>query len=79
MADAPQPSIDTKETDKKMRKRADKFIRRATSESSGSITLDTKSLEYTVSAAFLPVVSYLGPAIAGIITGRRSGAVIFQN
>ena len=39
MADAPQPSIDTKESDKKMRERVDKLIAQAASESSGSITL----------------------------------------
>jgi hypothetical protein len=45
MADAPQPSIDTRETDKKMRERVDKLIGQATSESSGSITLSGRSLE----------------------------------
>src|ERR1700716_2296501 len=57
MADAPQPSTDPKETDKKMRERVDKLIAQATSESSGSITLGGKPLEYTVNAAFLPVVA----------------------
>ena len=38
MADAPQPSIDTKETDKKMRERVDKLIAQGASESVGSIT-----------------------------------------
>src|ERR1700720_4794124 len=57
MADAPQPSTDTKESDKKMRERVDKLIAQAASESSGSITLGAKSLEYTVNAAFLPVVA----------------------
>jgi carboxypeptidase C (cathepsin A) len=57
MADAPQPSIDTKETDKKMRERVDKLIGQATSESSGSIKLNGRSLEYIVNAAFLPVVA----------------------
>jgi carboxypeptidase C (cathepsin A) len=57
MADAPQPSIDTKETDKKMRERVDKLIGQAPSESSGSIKLNGSSLEYIVNAAFLPVVA----------------------
>ena len=57
MADAPQPSIDTKETDKKMRERVDKLIGQATCESSGSIRLNGSSLEYIVNAAFLPVVA----------------------
>ena len=56
MADAPQPSSDTKESDKKMRERVDKLIAQAASESSGAITLGAKSLDYIVSAAFLPVV-----------------------
>src|SRR5436305_1028740 len=57
MADAPQPSSDTKESDKKMRERVDKLIAQAASESSGAITLGAKSLDYIVSAAFLPVVA----------------------
>src|SRR6202158_2191425 len=57
MADAPQPSSDTKESDKKMRERVDKLIAQTASESSGSITLGAKPLEYTVNAAFLPVVA----------------------
>lgn len=57
MADTPQPSIDPKESDKKMRERVDKLIAQAPSESSGSITLGAKALEYTVTAAFLPVVA----------------------
>jgi carboxypeptidase C (cathepsin A) len=57
MADVPQPSSDPKESDKKMRERVDKLIAQAASESSGSITLGGKLLEYTVSAAFLPVVA----------------------
>jgi carboxypeptidase C (cathepsin A) len=57
MADAPPPSSDPKETDKKMRERVDKLIAQGASESVGSITLGGKSLEYTVNAAFLPVVA----------------------
>jgi carboxypeptidase C (cathepsin A) len=73
MADAPQPSIDTKETDKKMRERVDKLIAQAASESSGSITLGAKSLEYIVNAAFLPVVAgglegALGEPEAAVLT-----------
>jgi carboxypeptidase C (cathepsin A) len=57
MADAPQPSTDPKDSDKKMRERVDKLLAQAASESSGSIKLGRKTLEYTVSAAFLPVVA----------------------
>jgi carboxypeptidase C (cathepsin A) len=57
MADAPQPSTDPKDSDKKMRERVDKLIAQSPSESSGSIKLGRKTLEYTVSAAFLPVVA----------------------
>ena len=57
MADVPPPSSDPKETDKKMRERVDKLVAQAASESSGSITLGGKALDYTVSAAFLPVVA----------------------
>jgi carboxypeptidase C (cathepsin A) len=62
MADATQtctdkPCTDIKETNKKMRERADKLLAQAASESAGSITLGGKLLEYTVNAAFLPVVA----------------------
>src|SRR6267154_1683757 len=62
MADATQtctdkPCTDTKETDKKMRERVDRLLAQAASESAGSITLGGKLLEYTVNAAFLPVVA----------------------
>jgi len=57
MADAPQPSSDPKETEKKMRKRVNKLVAQAASESTGSIKLGAGSLEYTVNAAFLPVVA----------------------
>ncbi|HEY2865044.1 MAG TPA: peptidase S10 [Casimicrobiaceae bacterium] len=57
MADVPQPSSDSKESEKKMRELVDKLIAQAPSESSGSITLGGTSLEYAVSAAFLPVVA----------------------
>jgi hypothetical protein len=57
MAHVPPPSSDPKETDKKMRERVDKLVAQAPSESSGSITLGGKALDYSVSAAFLPVVA----------------------
>ncbi|MDQ6916378.1 MAG: peptidase S10 [Pseudomonadota bacterium] len=57
MADVPSPSSDTKENDKKMREQVDKLVAQSARESSGSITLGGTSLEYTVSAAFLPVVA----------------------
>jgi carboxypeptidase C (cathepsin A) len=57
MADAPQPSSDPKETDRKMRERVDKLVGHPASESTGSIKLGRKSLAYTVSAAFLPVIA----------------------
>jgi len=57
MAEVPQPGSDPKETDKKMRERVDKLVAQAASESGGSITLGGKALDYTVSAAFLPVVA----------------------
>jgi len=63
MADAPQPSSETKdgkdikEAEKKMRERVEKLVVQSASESSGSITLDGKALDYGVSAAFLPVVA----------------------
>src|SRR2546429_7606731 len=73
MPDSPQPSSDTKESDKKMRERVDKLIAQAASESSGSITLGAKSLEYIVNAAFLPVVAgglegALGEPEAAVLT-----------
>ena len=57
MPDLPQSSGDPKETDKKMRERVDKLVAQAASESSGSVTLGGRAFEYTVSAAFLPVVA----------------------
>ncbi len=57
MSDLAQPSSDTKETDKKMRELVEKLVAQSARDSSGSITLGGKSLEYTVSAAFLPVVA----------------------
>ena len=57
MADLPQPASDTKEADKKMRERVDKLVAQSASESTGSITLNGRSLDYTVSAEFLPVVA----------------------
>jgi carboxypeptidase C (cathepsin A) len=77
MSDAPQPSIDAKESDKKMRERVDKLISQSASESIGSIKLRGKPLEYTVSAAFLPVVAegfdgVLGEPTAAVMTTSYS-------
>jgi carboxypeptidase C (cathepsin A) len=57
MTDAAQPASDPKDADKKMRERVDKLVAQAASESSGSITLAGKTLDYTVVAAFLPVAA----------------------
>ena len=57
MADAPQRDSDNKESEKKMRERVDKLLAQATSESSGAISLAGKALDYSVDAAFLPVVA----------------------
>ena len=57
MADASPPESDSKDVDKKMRERVDKLVAQAASESSGSIRLGGKTLDYSVSAAFLPVVA----------------------
>ena len=57
MADVPQPSSDPKEADKKMRERVDKLVAQAAAESTGSIKLGGNALDYTVQAAFLPVVA----------------------
>ncbi len=56
MADAPQPDSDPKESDKKMRERVDKLVAQAASQSSGCITLGARALDYSVNAAFVPVV-----------------------
>ena len=74
MADAPEPSPDAaKETDKKMRERVDKLVAQAAAESSGTIKLARKALDYTVQAAFLPVVAEgfdgaLGEPQAAVLT-----------
>ncbi|MEP6738772.1 MAG: peptidase S10 [Caldimonas sp.] len=57
MADVPPPSGDNKEADKKMRERVDKLVAQAACDSSGTSVLGGKTLEYSVSAAFLPVVA----------------------
>jgi carboxypeptidase C (cathepsin A) len=57
MADAPDPGTDPKEIDKKLRDRVDKLVAQSASESAGSIELGGRSLDYTVQAAFLPVVA----------------------
>jgi carboxypeptidase C (cathepsin A) len=60
MADAPPnpaipPAADS--ADKKARERVDKLLAQAASQSSGSVQLGGKPFDYTVSAAFLPVVA----------------------
>ncbi|HEY1587141.1 MAG TPA: peptidase S10, partial [Polyangia bacterium] len=57
MADAAQPESEKKDADKKMQERVDKLLAQAASESSGSIRLGGKSLDYAVAAAFLPVIA----------------------
>jgi len=47
----------TKENDKKMRERVDKLVAQAAATSRGSIELAGKRFDYTVEAAFLPVVA----------------------
>jgi carboxypeptidase C (cathepsin A) len=73
MADVAEPSADAKEADKKMRERVDKLVGQAAAESSGAIKLARRTLEYTVQAAFLPVVAEgfdgaLGEAQAAVMT-----------
>src|SRR5450755_4100799 len=73
MADAPEPSPDSKEADKKMRERVDKLVAQAGAESSGAIDLAGKSFDYAVQAAFLPVVAEgfegaLGEPLAAVMT-----------
>ena len=48
---------ETQDTDKKMRERVDKLVAQSAAESSGSIELAGKRLDYTVQAVFLPVVA----------------------
>jgi carboxypeptidase C (cathepsin A) len=57
MADAPEPSPDPKEADKKTRERVDKLVAQAAAASTGSSKLGGKALDYVVEAAFLPVVA----------------------
>src|SRR5664279_3510323 len=57
MADSPAPPPDEKELDKKLRDRVDKLLGQSASQSTGSIRLGGKLLEYGVQAAFLPVVA----------------------
>jgi carboxypeptidase C (cathepsin A) len=77
MSDAPQPVTDPKDSDKKMRERVDKLVAQSASESSGSIKLGGKKLDYTVSAEFLPVVAegfdgVLGEPTAAVMTTSYS-------
>ncbi|ODV07130.1 MAG: peptidase S10 [Rubrivivax sp. SCN 70-15] len=57
MADAAATPTPEKEPDKKLRERVDKLVAQAPAESAGSITLGGRLLEYTVGAAFMPVVA----------------------
>jgi len=57
MADAAAPPNADKEPDKKLRERVDKLVAQAPAESGASITLGGQLLEYTVSAAFMPVIA----------------------
>ncbi len=58
MPEAPEPGPDAnKDADKKLRERVDKLVAQSASESTGSIQLGGRALDYTVQAAFLPVVA----------------------
>ena len=54
-ATAPPAAADPKDADKKARERVDHLVAHAASASQGSITLGGRKLDYTVSAAFMPV------------------------
>ena len=73
MPDAPDPSADTKDADKKMRERVDKLVAQSPHDSTGSVKLGGKSFDYAVQAAFLPVVAEgfegaLGEPLAAVMT-----------
>src|SRR5450432_2438011 len=73
MPDAPDPGADTKDADKKMRERVDKLVAQSAHDSTGSVRLGGKSLDYVVQAAFLPVVAEgfdgaLGEPLAAVMT-----------
>jgi len=57
MADVPASPAAGADTDKKMRERVDKLLAQSASDSSGTITLGGQVLDYSVSAAFLPVLA----------------------
>lgn len=57
MPDAPDPGADAKESDKKMRERVDKLVAQPPHDSTSSVNVGGKSLDYSVQAAFLPVVA----------------------
>jgi carboxypeptidase C (cathepsin A) len=58
MPQVPEPGADAvKEADKKLRDRVDKLLAQSPSESTGSFGAAARSLDYTVQAAFLPVVA----------------------
>ncbi len=86
MADSPEPNgadkpDAAKENDKKMRERVDKLLAQAAAVSSASIELAGRRFDYTVQAAFLPVVAAgfdgaLGEAQAAVMATSyvQSGA-----
>ena len=58
MADTLDPTTaDPKEIDKKMRERVEKLVAQNAAISTGSIRLGSESFDYTVDAAFLPVLA----------------------
>jgi carboxypeptidase C (cathepsin A) len=58
MPQAPEPDAETaKEADKKLRDRVDRLLAQSPSESTGSFSGAAQSLDYTVQAAFFPVVA----------------------
>ena len=68
----PEPGADAKDADKKMRERVDALVAQSPHDSTGSVELGGKSLDYAVQAAFLPVVAEgfeapLGEPIAAVM------------
>ena len=58
MADKPEADKqDAKDTDRKLRERVEQLVARSASESSGSMPAAGGALDYTVNAAFMPVVA----------------------
>ena len=57
MADAAAPSTDPKDTEKKARERFDKLLATPPALSKGSIGLGGRTMDYEVSAAFMPVLA----------------------